>query len=256
MSKLSQKIINRVNELDSKEIDHIINTVRYADKKGFVKNGTYYKDTALETQMSERHTYNCIKSLSEKGIYQVDGTGNILIPDNSLEVCMESGYINIPEFVFTRNFLKASVLIKRLALKLLSMRVSSQVFNIGDKKLMEWLELNRFSKLDKIMDQLNKWFDIGTKIDGCKSIIYSIKLKVECMATKIRDNRRAEKEIKDIFRKDRVPHTLKDIKDFAQLLNQYKNKFYIALDEVKDKFKKGMIDGAILRNKLKSLPST
>jgi len=252
VARLSNQLVNRLNELDSMEINHLLVMCRYQDKNGFIMNGVHYADFSFETCMTERHHYNCLYSLQEKGIYEIDDNKNILIKQNHIKQCLGAGYISLPDFIFTPDFLQSNVLDKRAALFLLKARTKDQIFKISSKKLQDWLNLNRYAKLDKVLDSINRWFVIGEIIEDSKDIIYKIKLKLEACKTTLRDNFRAVKEVKRIFRKKKLRPTLKDINDFAQLLNQYKNRFYMALD----KLKPDTLNGAIYRTIIDNLSYT
>ena len=249
LARLSNLLIKRINELNSMELNHLAIMCRYQDDNGIVKNGVHYDDFSFETCMSVRHHYNCLKSLEEKGIYEIDDNKNIQIAGNHIKACLGAGYITLPDFAFTAEFLNSNVLIKRATFLLLKVRTREQIFDIGSDKLQDWLNLNRFSKLQVVIDKLSKWFNIGEVIKDCKDIIFRIKLKLEACKTTYKNNLKAVKEIKRIFRKKRLHPTQKDINDFAQLLNQYKNKFYLALD----KLKPNTVNGAIFRTLIENL---
>jgi hypothetical protein len=230
-------------KLSKKEIDHITTYMQYQEDDGTVQGGVDRKEVKLEGRMAESTHYNCLDSLVEKGIYEINENkdtrlvNNNFIGQNGEIDFTENNYVELPNFIHEYDFQSAPVQVKRLIIYFLLCGTKSQYKTFNGETLQKALGLNRPEKMYVVLRQLSgfDWFYvvetcIEDQLTGKKSYQFQVKLKIQYAGTtRIIHNKRSENKVRNILKKKRILYTPKVLADLAQLLNQYKDKFFECL---------------------------
>lgn len=230
-------------KLSKKEIDHLTTNMQYQEDDGTVQGGIDRKEVKLEGRMAQSTHYNCFHSLVEKGIYETNENKDTILIDNSFigengELDFhENNYVELPNFIHENEFQTAPVQVKRLIIYFLLCGTKSQYKTFNGETIQKALELNRPEKMYMVLRQLSgfDWFYvvetcIESQLTGKKSYQFQVKLKNQYAGTsRLEHNKKAENKVRNILKKKRILYTPKALADLAQLLNQYKDKFFDCL---------------------------
>ena len=229
MLKMSCELIkNRITDLTSKEINHLLTSILFANNQGMVKFKINHNVMRVEGSMSIRQHYKCIDSLSKKGIYKVYEDGSFTIIGNSTED-FAHGYVLLPNFIWESNFKRANVAIKRLVLLLLAFRTKTQTFRITYCNLCKWLKINRSAKLVGSLNAIiaQGWFVINEDAKPkLRNSILWIVARREKSGTSTFRNKTSEGIVRGLLRMRKIYcYTPKVLSDMIQLYNQYKDDY-------------------------------
>lgn len=230
-------------KLSKKEIDHLTTNMQYQEDDGTVQGGINRKEVKLEGRMAQSTHYNCLHSLVEKGIYEKNENKDTILIDNSFigengELDFhENNYVELPNFIHENEFQTAPVQVKRLIIYFLLCGTKSQYKTFNGETIQKALGLNRPEKMYMVLRQLSgfDWFYvvetcIESQLTGKKSYQFQVKLKNQYAGTsRLEHNKKAENKVRNILKKKRILYTPKALADLAQLLNQYKDKFFDCL---------------------------
>ncbi len=258
LAKLAVRLIKKVLEkrIPSKAINHIIAYSQYQEDNGIVEGGVHRSDIKQEGSMAVSTHYRCINTLQEEEVYSVDKENkNIKIIDNNFT--NESGdldfkgnnYIELPNFIHESKFQYAPVMMKRLVLYLFSLGTKDSYANVKCSTLQKVLHLNRPEKvfdLLRVLDQKG-WFYIERDINKEGEFKFHFKLKnVYAGTSRLKHNKKQENKVKQIFRRKKIEWNPKELADFVQLLNQYKDNFFNCLKYLTQQTAKGNIFRGII----------
>ncbi|WP_010243758.1 hypothetical protein [Acetivibrio cellulolyticus] len=257
--KLMKKIIQE--KLSKKEIDHVTTYMQYQENDGTVQGGVNRKEVKCEGHMAESTHYNCIKSLSEKGFYVIDeNTKDTVLIENSFVNSSgeldfhENNYVELPNFIHDYEFQSAPVQVKRLVIYFLLCGTKSQYKTFNAKTLQNILGLNRPEKLYVVLRQLGgyDWFYVienclENELTGDLYYQFQVKLQIQYAGTSRLDhNKKAKNQVRNILNKKRIIYTPKALADLAQLLNQYKDKFFDCIKHLNQATAQGRIFRSII----------
>ncbi len=257
LAKASIKILKKIlkEKLSKKEIDHLTTYMQYQEDDGTVQGGVDRKEVKLEGKMAESTHYNCLKSLIEKGIYETNEYKDIILVDNNfigengaLDF-HENNYVELPNFIHEYKFKSAPVQVKRLIIYFLLCGTKSQYKTFNGETIQKALGLNRPEKMYMVLRQLSgfDWFYvvetcIEDQLTGKKSYQFQVKLKIQYAGTsRFEHNKKAENKVRNILKKKRILYTPKALADLAQLLNEYKDKFFDCLKHLNQLTAQGKI---------------
>lgn len=261
MAKLSIKMLKKIiqEKLSKKEIDHITTYAQYQEQDGTVQGGVNRKEVKMEGRMAESTHYNCIKSLVEKGIYEINEEKDTKLLDNNFIGengdlnFSENNYIELPNFLHESDFQNATVQLKRLVLYFLMCGTKMQYLTFNTNTLQKVLRLNRPEKVYIVLRQLSgfDWFYVIENYieDGSGNGYYQfqVKLKVQYAATsRLEHNKKAQNKVRNFLNRKRILYTPKVLADLAQLLNQYKDKFIECLKYLNQATAQGKIFRTII----------
>lgn len=225
-------------KLSKKEIDHITTYAQYQEDDGTVQGGVDRKEVSLEGRMAESTHYNCLNSLSDKGIYEIDKNkdtklsyNNFIGANGELDFC-KNNYVELPNFIHESDFQNSTVQLKRMVLYFLMCGTKLQYVTFNTSTLQKVLGLNRPEKVYVVFRQLSgfDWFYVIENYieDGSGRGYYQfqVKLKIQYAGTsRLKHNKKSQNKVRNILKKKRILYTPKVLADLVQLLNQYKDKF-------------------------------
>lgn len=234
-----------INICSSKEIDMMLYFCKVANEFGSCRD-IYYADVCLELDMSKQSFYNCIDSLVVKGLITRDmysKTINVQILNNIFldEKHYKEGYINFNyDFVYSKEFIKSKLNIKRTALIILAGYMDKKdKYIIKVSTLCRKLELTKSWLLNEYLEVLKTWFKIDVPVEiigtnsGNKVITF---IKENVASTKSIRDRFLENKIISICRRFKVAYTTETLKELLTLFRQYydtkKDKLMLALDSI------------------------
>lgn len=262
MAKASIKMLKRIiqEKLTKKEIDHVTTYMQYQDDDGTVQGGVDRKEVKLEGRMAESTHYNCLDSLVEKGIYEVNKNKDTMLIDNNFigengELDFSSNnYVELPNFIHEYEFQTAPVQVKRLIIYFLLCGTKSQYKTFNTSTLQKVLGLNRPEKLYVVFRQLSAfdWFYVvesrlEDSLTGKVYYQFQVKLNIKYAGTsRLKHNKKSENKVRNILKKKRIIYTPKALADLAQLLNQYKDKFFECLNYLNQATAQGKVFRSII----------
>lgn len=263
LAKATIKLLNKIldNNIDSKEINHILTAIQFQDKSGLIEGGLDRKIMAYDGSMSERHQYNVIDNLIKVGIYELIGK-DLHIPDNNFldedgkEDYSTNNYIELPSFIHEQKFLNCSVLAKRLILHLLVNRILTQPVTLSIKTYIKWLGVNRPAKFRDVSLEIDSldYFNVD-QIWVNEELFITTKFKREFTGTnRLKTSRNSENLVRNMLKKKKLYKHVNPVvfRDFVQLFNEYKAAFVDCIKFLNTANLKGAILRTIIRKHLAS----